>query len=112
MKYKTNDPLKRVEQMAEQLRKNRRKDLQSLKRGQVGDIALRGRSVSPMFGGLQARGAQTLANLRTKRVEQQEESKEAASVATSTALLCGAPTAERRAPTALPTGVPTALLGV
>ena len=49
-----------------------------------------------IFGSLQARGAQTLANLRTKRVEQQEESKEAASVATSTALLCGAPSAERR----------------
>ena len=109
MKYKTNDPLKRAEQMAEQMRKSRRKDLQSLKRGQVGDIALRGRSVSPMFGGLQARGAQTLANLRTKRVEQQEESKEAPSVATSTALLCGALSAERRAPTAMLTGVPTAL---
>ena len=109
MKYKTNDPLKRAEQMAEQMRKSRRKDLQSLKRGQVGDIALRVRSVSPMFGGLQARGAQTLVNLRTKRAEQQEESKEAASVAAPTALLCGAPTAM---PTAMPTGLPTALLGV
>ena len=109
MKYKTNDPLKRAEQMAEQMRKSRRKDLQSLKRGQVGDIALRGRSVSPMFGGLQARGAQTLVNLRIAHVKQQEESKEAASVAMSTALMCGALSAERRAPTALPTGVSTAL---
>ena len=78
MKYKTNDPLKRAEQMAEQMRKSRRKDLQSLKRGQVGDIALRGRSVSPMFGGLQARGAQTLVNLRIAHVKQQEEEKDIA----------------------------------
>ena len=53
---KLANPLKQGEQLAEKLRKNKRKQLQSKTRGVLyGNITPRERSVSPMFTGLQAR---------------------------------------------------------
>ena len=53
---KLANPLKQGEQLAEKLRKSKRKQLQSKTRGVLyGNITPRERSVSPMFTGLQAR---------------------------------------------------------
>ena len=50
------DPLKQGEQLAEKLRKTKRKQLQSKTRGTLyGNVTPRERSVSPMFTGLQVR---------------------------------------------------------
>ena len=50
------DPLKQGEQLAEKLRKNKRKQLQSKTRGTLyGNVTPRERSVSYMFTGLQVR---------------------------------------------------------
>ena len=53
---KLANPLKQGEQLAEKLRKSKRKQLQSKTRGVLyGNINPRERSVSPMFTGLQVR---------------------------------------------------------
>ena len=56
MHAKLADPLKQGEQLAEKLRKSKRKQLQSKTRGTLyGNVTPRERSVSPMFTGLQVR---------------------------------------------------------
>jgi len=56
MHAKLTDPLKQGEQLAEKLRKSKRKQLQSKTCGVFyGNVTLRERSVSPMFTGLQVR---------------------------------------------------------
>ena len=51
---KLTNPLKQGEQLAEKLRKSKRKQLQSKTRGVLyGNVTPRERSVSPMFTGLQ-----------------------------------------------------------
>ena len=53
---KLANPLKQGEQLAEKLRKTKRKQLQSKTRGTLyGNVTPRERSVSPMFTGLQVR---------------------------------------------------------
>ena len=54
MHAKLTNPLKQGEQLAEKLRKSKRKQLQSKTRGVLyGNVTPRERSVSPMFTGLQ-----------------------------------------------------------
>ena len=56
MHAKLTNPLKQGEQLAEKLRKSKRKQLQSKTRGTLnGNVTPRARSVSPMFTGLQVR---------------------------------------------------------
>jgi hypothetical protein len=53
---KLANPLKQGEQLAEKLRKTKRRELQSKTRGTLyGNVTPRERSVSPMFTGLQVR---------------------------------------------------------
>ena len=53
---KLANPLKQGEQLAEKLRKSKRKQLQSKTRGTLyGNVTPREQSVSPMFNGLQVR---------------------------------------------------------
>ena len=53
---KLTNPLKQGEQLAEKLRKSKRRQLQSKTRGTLyGNVTPRERSVSPMFTGLQVR---------------------------------------------------------
>ena len=56
MHAKLTNPLKQGEQLAEKLRKSKRKQLQSKTRGVLyGNVTPRERSVSPMFTGLQVK---------------------------------------------------------
>ena len=56
MHAKLANPLKQGEQLAEKLRKSKRKQLQSKTRGVLyGNVTPRERSVLPMFSGLQVR---------------------------------------------------------
>ena len=56
MHAKLTNSLKQGEQLAEKLRKSKRKQLQSKTRGTLyGNVTPRERSVSPMFTGLQVR---------------------------------------------------------
>ena len=56
MHAKLTNPLKQGEQLAEKLRKSKRKQLQSKTRGTLyGNVTPRERSVSPIFTGLQVR---------------------------------------------------------
>ena len=56
MHAKVADPMKQKDQLAEKLRKSKRKQLQSKTRGTLyGNVTPRERSVSPMFTGLQVR---------------------------------------------------------
>ena len=58
MHAKLADPLKQGEQLAERLRKSKRKQLQSKTRGVLyGNVTPRERSVSPMFTGIQVKKA-------------------------------------------------------
>ncbi len=66
MKFKTKDPVKRAELMAEEMRKSRRRELQSSKRT---------RSYSPMVSSFQVRGAGVLKDMLNIKAELQEESK-------------------------------------
>ena len=60
---KLANPLKQGEQLAEKLRKSKRKQLQSKTRGVLyGNVTPRERSVSPMFTGLQVRKFAALDN--------------------------------------------------
>ena len=63
MHAKLTNPLKQGEQLAEKLRKSKRKQLQSKTRGVLyGNITPREKSVSPMFTGLQVRKYAALEN--------------------------------------------------
>ena len=63
MHAKLTDPLKQGKQLAEKLRKSKRKQLQSKTRvGLYGNVTPRERSVSPMFTGLQVRKFPALGN--------------------------------------------------
>ena len=56
MHVKSIDPHKQGEQLAERLRKSKRKELQSKTRGALyGNVTPRERSISPMFTGLQVK---------------------------------------------------------
>ena len=74
MKVKSKDLEVRAAQFALDMRKSKRKELQSLKRGLVGNLTPRERSVSPMFGGLKARVFP--ANTGNVAVGGEEESKQ------------------------------------
>ena len=50
-----DDPLKRREQFTNDLRKSKKQQLLSLKRGLYGNMSPRNRSPSPMFTGLKVR---------------------------------------------------------
>ena len=77
MHAKLANPLKQGEQLAEKLRKSKRKQLQSKTRGVLyGNITPRERSVSPMFTGLQVRKIDAFDSHPAGQVEGQEESKE------------------------------------
>ena len=56
MQSKNRDQMRRGEQLAIDMRKSKRKELQSRTRGTLyGNVTPRERSVSPMFTGLQVR---------------------------------------------------------
>jgi len=56
MQAKNKDQMRRGEQLAVDMRKTKRKELQSKTRGTLnGSVTSRARSVSPMFTGLQVR---------------------------------------------------------
>jgi hypothetical protein len=56
MHAKLANPLKQGEQLAERLRKSKRKELQSKTRGALyGNVTPRERTISPMFTGLQVK---------------------------------------------------------
>jgi hypothetical protein len=56
MHVKLDDPRKKAEQLAEKMRKSKRKEIQSTTRGFLyGNVTPRERSVSPMFTSLQVR---------------------------------------------------------
>ena len=56
MQAKNKDQMRRGEQLAVDMRKTKRKELQSKTRGALNDnVTQRARSVSPMFTGLQVR---------------------------------------------------------
>ena len=52
MQYRPADPQKKGEQLAETLRRSKRRELQSRTRAQCGNAALRGRSEPPLITGL------------------------------------------------------------
>ena len=85
MKLKSKDLEVRAEQFATDLRKSRRKELQSLKHGLVGNLTPRERSVSPMFGGLKARVFP--ANTGNIAVGGEEESKQGPAIQDASGLL-------------------------
>ena len=61
MHAKLTDPRKQGEQLAERLRKSKRKELQSKTRGALyGNVTPRERSISPMFTGLQVKKFPTI----------------------------------------------------
>ena len=56
LRFKAEDQMRRGEQMAADMRKNRKKSLMASERGLFGNQTPRERTVSPMFGRLQVRG--------------------------------------------------------
>ena len=85
MKVKSKDLEVRAEQFAADLRKSRRKELQSLKRGLNGHLTPRERSTSPMFGSLKARVFP--ANTGNVAVGGEEESKQGLATQDASGLL-------------------------
>ena len=85
MKVKSKDLEVRAEQFAADLRKSRRKELQSLKRGLNGHLTPRERSTSPMFGSLKARAFP--ANTGNVAVGGEEESKQGLAIQDASGLL-------------------------